>query len=115
MLRLKVIKARLSHDTETFGKMDPYFRILYGNKKFKTKTHDKGGKNPEWNQTLDIPIIKLEDSVTVSCFDEDLTKDDLICEGNLPLNDLITNGKERWIKLDFKNKLAGEVLIQGTM
>lgn len=25
MLRLKVIKARLSRDTETFGKMDPYF------------------------------------------------------------------------------------------
>ncbi len=25
MLRLKVIKARLSRDTEMFGKMDPYF------------------------------------------------------------------------------------------
>jgi alpha-mannosidase len=27
MLRLKVIRARLSHDTETFGKMDPYFQV----------------------------------------------------------------------------------------
>ena len=27
MLHLKVIRARLSHDTETFGKMDPYFQV----------------------------------------------------------------------------------------
>ena len=49
----------------------------------------------------------------MSCFDEDLTKDDLICEGTLRINDLLTNGQEQWIKLDYKNKLAGEVLIEG--
>jgi Ca2+-dependent lipid-binding protein len=46
MLRLKVIRARLSHDTETFGKMDPYFQVQLDKKKIKTKTHDKGGKEP---------------------------------------------------------------------
>lgn len=62
---------------------------------------------------MDIPILSLEDTVTVSCFDEDVTSDDLICEGTFRLKELITNGKERWIKLEFKNKLAGEVLVEG--
>lgn len=44
-----------------------------------------------------------------------MTKDDLICEGIFRLKDLLTNGKERWIKLDFKGKLAGEVLLEGNM
>jgi hypothetical protein len=68
-----------------------------------------------WNEVLDIPIIKVDEEVIVSCFDEDITKDDLICDGNFRINDLLTNGKERWIKLDYKNKLAGEVLIEGVM
>ena len=53
--------------------------------------------------------------MTVSCFDEDMTTDDLICEGIFRIKDLLTNGKERWIKLDFKSKLAGEVLLEGNM
>jgi hypothetical protein len=44
-----------------------------------------------------------------------MTRDDLICEGIFRLKDLLTNGKERWIKLDFKGKLAGEVLLEGNM
>ncbi len=53
--------------------------------------------------------------MTVSCFDEDIASDDLICEGTFRLKELITNGKERWIKLEYKNKLAGEVLLEGNM
>lgn len=64
---------------------------------------------------MDIPILKLEDTVTVSCYDEEKTSDDLICEGTFRLKELVTNGKERWIKLEYKNKLAGEVLIEGNM
>ena len=44
ILRLKVKSGRLTRDTETFGKMDPYVIVVSGKKKFKTKTHDKGGK-----------------------------------------------------------------------
>ena len=84
-------------------------------KKIRTKAHEKGGKEPQWNEVLDIPIVKVEDTVTVSCFDEDMTNDDLICEGIFRLKDLLTNGKERWIKLDYKSKLAGEVLLEGNM
>ena len=44
-----------------------------------------------------------------------MTNDDLICEGIFRLKDLLTNGNERWIKLDYKSKLAGEVLVEGNM
>ena len=46
---LTVRQAQLFRDTETFGKMDPFVVLEYRGQKFKTKTHNSGGKNPQWN------------------------------------------------------------------
>ncbi len=64
---------------------------------------------------LDIPILNMDAFVSIGCFDEDVSNDDLICEGSFQIKNLITSGTERWIKLDFKNKFAGEVLLSGIM
>ena len=45
-LTLTVIKAKLSRDTETFGKMDPYTVITLNGQKYKTKVLDGAGKTP---------------------------------------------------------------------
>jgi hypothetical protein len=31
------------------------------------------------------------------------------------LKNLLTSGKERWIKLEYKNKYAGEILLESKM
>lgn len=51
-LLIKCINAKLTHDTETFGKMDPYVVVTIGGRKEKTRTHENGGKNPRWGETL---------------------------------------------------------------
>ena len=47
-LKLTVLEAQLTRDTETFGKMDPYVKIETRMQKFKTATHNGGGKTPKW-------------------------------------------------------------------
>ena len=48
-LRLEVIEARLTRDTEMFSKMDPYCIIEVREQKFRTRTLDGAGKTPKWN------------------------------------------------------------------
>ena len=77
-LRVKVIRGVLHRTTELFGEMDPFVMLVYGKKKYKTKTCQNGGKTPSWNQNLQIPEITLEDEVKISCFDKDIIYDDCI-------------------------------------
>jgi Ca2+-dependent lipid-binding protein len=44
-----VIEGKLFRDTEAVGEMDPFILIEYKGKKFQTKVHEEGGKNPKWN------------------------------------------------------------------
>ncbi len=47
---LVVKEANLIHDTEVFGKMDPYCLIKVGGLTKKTKVHNNGGKKPRWGE-----------------------------------------------------------------
>lgn len=51
-MNLTAVGAKLTKDTEMFGKMDPYLIIDIKGKKQQTKVHDNGGKLPVWNQTF---------------------------------------------------------------
>ena len=46
MLALTVVEARLTRDTETFGKMDPYVKLSTRQQQFKTKVKNGAGKTP---------------------------------------------------------------------
>lgn len=48
-LFITIVEGKLSRDTETFGKMDPYCLVEYNGNKYKTITHKSGGKLPHWN------------------------------------------------------------------
>lgn len=58
-LRLEVIEARLTRDTEAFGKMDPYVKIQMREQLFKTKTMQEAGKTPKWNQVKSFNLTGL--------------------------------------------------------
>lgn len=42
------MKAILTRDTDTFGKMDPYCILNFNGIEFKTSVHKSGGKEPVW-------------------------------------------------------------------
>jgi len=112
-LVFKPLEAKLTHDTEVLGKMDPYVQVLVGDKKAHGKVCNDGGKHPKWNDSISVqrafePICYLEvkDKDTFS-------KDDIIGVGQIDLNQIAPNKvSAKWYPLFFKQKPAGEVLIE---
>lgn len=47
-------------------------------KKYKTKVLDDAGKNPVWNQTIEIPLDSIKDEIKVTCYDEDFIMDSFV-------------------------------------
>jgi len=77
-LRLHVIEAKLTRDTEWFSKMDPYTVIETRQQKLRTKTMDNAGKTPKWDQIFDLDVKYIGDDIVVTVYDEDLTSDDMV-------------------------------------
>jgi Ca2+-dependent lipid-binding protein len=76
-LQIQIFEAKLDRDTETFGRMDPYCQLVHlpSGQKFKTATHEDGGKNPKWNHFVEIPIKSREESIQIEVYDEDVITD----------------------------------------
>ena len=55
-ITVRPINASLIRDTETFTRMDPYCVVVIGNQRQKTRTHNEGGKQPNWNDTLNFTL-----------------------------------------------------------
>ena len=78
MLTLVIVKAELKHDTEMFGKMDPFVKLTSEHLKLQTKVHENGGKKPVWDQPFNIDPDYLGDEVKFWVLDQDLASQDII-------------------------------------
>lgn len=109
-LIIRPICAKLTRDTETFGKMDPYCKVTLGTFTQKTKIADGAGKFPNWQDQL---VFKKghEDSITVEVWDYDsASKDDLVGSATVPLSRMLATHKwEDWIEITHRGRKAGEV------
>ena len=102
----------------TFGKADPYLQLQsaslvekFGSFDVRSKTHNGGGKTPQWsNEKLSVSVADHE-VLEVTCWDDDMGADDLIGSGKVSLADVYKSGYlDRWVPLyDKKRKPAGEV------
>ena len=107
--------ARLTHDTDTFSRMDPYCTVKIGSQSQSTKTCENGGKNPNWGSTSLNFRITSEDIVNVEVWDKDLiSKNDLIGQGAVSLPTITAGGSNSSLNcsLLYKGKPAGEVYLQ---
>ena len=77
-LRVEVIEARLTRDTEFFSKMDPYAVLETRMQKFKTRTLQGAGKTPKWDQVFDIDVKYIGDDLYFKVYDEDVSSSDLV-------------------------------------
>lgn len=109
-LRLTVLQAKLTRDTETFGKMDPYCVITYRQEKHKTQTKNNAGKTPVWNQTFDLDIKYIGDDIEITVLDEDITESDTIGFCNFKPSTLsVPGGITEWFDLQYRGKKAGQI------
>ena len=106
---MKCVNARLTHDTELFGSMDPYVKVTVGGHTQKTITHNSAGKTPRWEQTLQFRLNGKEDTVRVEVYDEDTVTDDLVGETTYYVDEIKKRKKiiENQLKLSYKGKEAG--------
>eukprot|EP00347_Sterkiella_histriomuscorum_P008348 403345445 len=112
-LTIKVVEGKLTRDTETFGKMDPFVQIEYNGNKYKTRVHQGGGKTPSWNHEIQLHVGGLNDDLTLKVMDEDVTKDDFIGMTLIKMSSLcINNGVRDWFSINYKTKSAGQVLLE---
>ena len=113
-LRLEVIEARLTRDTEFIGKMDPYVKIVTREQTLRTKTHSSAGKTPKWNQVFEIDVKYIGDDMVFTVFDEDMTSDDTVGEMRQKISALcITGGIDEWFPIFYKGKQAGQLHLKG--
>jgi hypothetical protein len=78
----------------------------------KTKTHNSGGKTPSWNETLKFKV-NGQNFISITVYDEDLTKNDHVGSCIYSLENLFYNKKDKdWIDIFHKNKKAGQVYLE---
>lgn len=115
VLIIKVVSATLTHDTETFGKMDPYCVLKLGKNTQKTKVHEDGAKNPKWGETFRLQG-QIGDIVDFEVWDhEKVVNHDLVGSGSFSISQIFIGKKVEMdyeIKYDKNKKSAGKVFFE---
>lgn len=107
---MTLMQAKLTRNTETFGKMDPYCIVKYREEEHKTQTKNNAGKTPVWNQTFDLDIKYIGDDIEVSVLDEDVCKSDLIGQCKFKPSTLsVPGGITEWFDIEYHGKKAGQI------
>ncbi|EEQ98478.1 Elicitor-responsive protein, putative, partial [Perkinsus marinus ATCC 50983] len=117
-VRVEVRHARNLHDTEVFGKMDPYCVVMLGpGKKFKTRVQKDVGSNPTWNETA-ILQYSMEPEMAFKVMDKESIKDDdFVGSATVSMAAVASSG--RWsgdlALYRSKSKPAGSLTVSITM
>lgn len=83
VLTMKICDAILIRDTEAMGLMDPFISIEYNNHVYRTQVKVNAGKTPVWNETFEFTIKNMNADFKMTCYDQDLTSDDVVGERTL--------------------------------
>ena len=111
-LVITVKTARLTRDTDTLGKMEPYCKLKYDGVKQKTKVHKSGGKTPSWDETFTYDVTDCT-ILTIAIWDKDTFSNDEVGTAQLDVNTLKTHGGlTDWVKLQHKGKEVGEIYVE---
>ena len=70
---------------DTFGNQDPFAVFKLGDREYKTKTINDGGKKPVWNEETHFNVQDLKGAISVSVFDADNFSSEFNCGSEIPL------------------------------
>lgn len=91
-----VLEAQSLHDSQTFGKQDPYVLVELGSTHYRGKTITDGGVKPTFNQKYEFEYNpKLPALIQVSIFNSNsITSDDLLGTVEVPLGPVLSKHHE---------------------
>jgi len=93
ILKLTMHKGKDLYNTSLMGKQDPFVKLKVGTSEAKTKTHNKGGKFPSWEQDFTMNIMQGDTHLHLECWDEETVSNDFIGEVDLPLTKVLRSMK----------------------
>lgn len=112
-LSVKVLRAL---DLKKLGMMDtadPYVKLTIGTQSFQTKVHEKGGKNPEFNESFDFNI-STEKELVIEIFDkENSGKDRFMAQAKIDIVPWLAKGgfEGDLDLLDAENQAGGKLSV----
>ncbi|TNV83132.1 hypothetical protein FGO68_gene5962 [Halteria grandinella] len=115
LLVVKAVMAKLTHDTELRGKMDPYLKFTFRDQHFQTRSLPEAGLNPVWNQEFSFRVFSMGEQIKIEVFDKDIFSSDKVGDTTLNIGDLcVSYGVHKWIPIfyDEGRKIAGEVYLE---
>ncbi|KAF0692419.1 Aste57867_16513 [Aphanomyces stellatus] len=74
-LSVKLLKGLELKSLGTLQTADPYCKLTIGSQSFQTKVHEKGGKNPTWNETFEFSI-STEKELILELYDKEQSGND---------------------------------------
>ena len=111
-LLVKVFEAQLEHNTELIGQMDPFIKLSHNGHSVSSKVISGGGKNPQWHETLSVPVESLDGELIINCYDKDLLGRELIGQRQLEISKCVKPEHfKKWLQLLFEGKQAGLILL----
>jgi len=111
-LTFRPINAKLTHDTDTFSRMDPFVKAILGNQIQKSSVAKDAGKHPAWGDQLSFRR-STEDLLTIEVWDRDVGKDDLVGSTTVAFSTIQQKQKySDWLQLSYKGKSAGQILCE---
>lgn len=75
-----LLSAEFKHNTETFGKMDPYVEFSFLDQTQRSVIIQDGGKYPKWKDQVFSFRANPGDRIKVTAKDDDPGQDDLIMQ-----------------------------------
>ena len=114
-LYLNVCEAKLVRDVEQDGtEMDPFVQVVNRTQMLRTQTKEEAGKNPVWNEVLELDVKFIGDVVTIRVKDENVTDSEIVGETEIKLSAFcVQGGIDDWWQLSYKGKKAGEIHLKG--
>jgi hypothetical protein len=117
MLCITTFEGRDLKNMELVGKQDPYVKYSLGEQYSKrTKTVDKGGRNPYFKEEELLFWISKDNwhnDLEIHCFDEDVGSDDLIGKAKFSILPYMTQDdpKQELLPLKNKDRDTGELML----
>lgn len=110
-ITVQPVSAILTDCKELLGRLDTYVVVKCGHQRLKTKTHTKGGRSPEWNDSLVLKLRPSDTSIRVKVRDTRSLKWDSHIGGTvIPLFDLFIKGKiDKEYEITRKSKVVGKI------
>jgi Ca2+-dependent lipid-binding protein len=107
VISLTIGSAQLTRNTDWWGVMDPFVRIIHKDVTYTTTLIRNGGKDVSWYEPFEI-LVDMEDEITFIVLDDDFVSADIVGEVTAVVKDLLARGTDDFVlSLEYRGRSAG--------